>query len=85
MISIWAKVTFVVGMIMLVMPIAHIFSMIGSQSSAGQSLLGACVWEVGILAWGIYGLFKKDWVLISVNSITFIVGIFYLATIINYG
>jgi uncharacterized protein with PQ loop repeat len=84
MVRIWSKVTMVMGVLMGLFPLLHIHEMYKYQSSIGQSFVGVIFWEVGIATWLIYGILKKDRVIVIANSIAVSVGLLYLMAIKYY-
>ena len=69
MISIWSKVTMVMGVLMGLFPLLHVYEMHRCHSSVGQSFVGVIFWELGIATWLVYGILKKDRVIVIANSI----------------
>lgn len=84
MVRIWSKVTMVMGVLMGLFPLLHIHEMYRCQSSIGQSFVGVIFWELGIATWLIYGILKKDRVIVIANWIAVSVGLLYLLAIRYY-
>jgi uncharacterized protein with PQ loop repeat len=84
MLQIWSWITIVMGVLMGLSPLLHVWQMYSVQSSKGQSFAGVVFLEFGIATWLIYGLMKQDRVLIVSNGIGVIVGLVYLLTIRYY-
>jgi uncharacterized protein with PQ loop repeat len=84
MVRIWSKVTMVMGVMMGLFPLLHVHEMYRSQSSIGQSFVGVIFWELGIATWLIYGILKKDRVIVIANWIAVSVGLLYLLAIRYY-
>ncbi len=72
------------GCLMGLSPLLHVWQMYSVQSSKGQSFAGVVFLEFGIATWLIYGLMKRDLVLIVSNGIGVLVGLVYLLTIRYY-
>ncbi len=84
MLRIWPWITIVMGSLMGLSPLLHVWEMYSVQSSKGQSFPAVMFLEFGIATWLIYGLMKRDRVLIVSNGIGVIVGLAYLLTIRYY-
>gem|GEM_PF-2840876 len=84
MLRIWSWITIVMGGLMGLSPLLHVWQMYSVQSSKGQSFAGVVFLEFGIATWLIYGLMKRDRVLIVSNGIGVVVGLVYLLTIRHY-
>ena len=84
MLRIWSWITIVMGSLMGLSPLLHVWQMYSVQSSKGQSFPGVVFLEFGIATWLIYGLMKRDRVLILSNGIGVVVGLVYLLTIRYY-
>jgi uncharacterized protein with PQ loop repeat len=84
MLRIWSWITIVMGGLMGLSPLLHVWQMYSVQSSKGQSFAGVVFLEFGIATWLIYGLMKRDRVLIVSNGIGVVVGLVYLLTIRYY-
>jgi len=84
MLRIWSSITIVMGSLMGLSPLLHVWQMYSAQSSKGQSFAGVVFLEFGIATWLIYGLMKRDRVLIVSNGIGVVVGLVYLLTIRYY-
>jgi uncharacterized protein with PQ loop repeat len=84
MVRIWSKVTIVMGIMMGLVPLLHIYEMYRCRSSVGQSFVGVVFWELGIATWLIYGVLKKDRVIVIANWIALSVGLLYLLAIRYY-
>ena len=84
MLNIWSKVTIVVGIGMGLLPLFHVWEMHSVRSSVGQSFLGALFLEFGIATWLVYGILKRDVVIIIANGIGIVAGLIYLLTIGHY-
>ena len=65
----------VMGVLMGLFPLLHIHEMYRCQSSIGQSFVGVIFWELGIATWLIYGILKKDRVIVIANWIAVSVGL----------
>jgi uncharacterized protein with PQ loop repeat len=74
----------VMGVLMGLFPLLHIYEMHRCQSSIGQSFVGIVFWELGIATWLIYGILKKDRVIVIANCIAVAVGLLYLLAIRYY-
>jgi uncharacterized protein with PQ loop repeat len=84
MLRIWSRITIVMGVLMGLSPLLHVWQMYSVQSSKGQSLPSVLFLEFGIATWLIYGLMKQDRVLVVSNGIGVVVGLVYLITIRYY-
>lgn len=84
MIRVWSRVTLVMGIGMGLFPLLHVWEMWRVKSSAGQSFVGVLFLEAGIATWLVYGILKKDRVIVLANGIGVIVGLVYLLTIRYY-
>jgi uncharacterized protein with PQ loop repeat len=84
MLRIWSWITIVMGVLMALSPLLHVWQMCSVQSSKGQSFPGVVFLEFGIATWLIYGLLKQDRVLVVSNGIGVVVGLVYLLTIRYY-
>ncbi|MGD9817593.1 MAG: SemiSWEET family transporter [Desulfomonilaceae bacterium] len=65
-------------------PLFHVWEMYSVSSSKGQSLPGALFFEFGVMTWFIYGLLKKDRIIMICNGIAVLFGLIYISTIIYY-
>ncbi len=72
------------GVLMGLSPLLHVWQMYSVQSSKGQSFAGVVFLEFGIATWLIYGLMKRDRVLMLSNGIGVVVGLVCLLTIRYY-
>ncbi len=72
------------GVLMGLSPLLHVWQMYSVQSSKGQSFAAVVFLEFGIATWLIYGLMKRDRVLVASNGIGVVVGLVYLLTIRYY-
>jgi len=72
------------GSLMWLSPLLHVWQMYSVQSSKGQSFPGVVFLEFGTVTWLIYGLMKRDRVLIVSNGIGVVVGLVYLLTVGYY-
>jgi uncharacterized protein with PQ loop repeat len=77
-------VTIVVGALMGTVPLFHVWEMYTVHSSKGQSLAGALFFEFGVITWLIYGLLRKDRIIMICNSIAVFFGFTYICAIIYY-
>ena len=84
MLKVWSKVTVVVGVGMGLLPLFHVLEMHSVRSSVGQSFWGALFLEFGIATWLIYGILKRDSVIVVTNSIGIVAGLIYVLTIGYY-
>jgi len=84
MLRIWSWITIVMGVFMGLSPLLHVWEMYSVQSSKGQSFMGVVFLELGITRWLIYGVMKRDRVLIVSDGIALVVGLGYLLTIRYY-
>jgi len=84
MIRLWTPLTMVMGSLMGIFPLLHVWEMYQAKSSAGQSFLGVLFLELGIATWLIYGILKRDRVIILANGIGVGVGLVYLLVIRFY-
>lgn len=84
MLRIWSRVTMGMGIGMGLFPLLHVWEMFEAKSSVGQSFLGVVFLEIGIATWLIYGILKRDRVIIIANAIGVVVGSIYLVTIRYY-
>lgn len=82
--KIWTTLTMVIGILMGLFPLLHVWEMHRVESSQGQSFPAVVFWEIGIVIWLIYGLLKNDKVIFVSNCIGVCAGLLYLATIIKY-
>ena len=80
----WTPVTMVMGSLMGVLPLLHVWEMYNAKSSAGQSFLGVLFLELGIATWLVYGILKRDWVIVIANGIGVSLGLVYLFTVQYY-
>jgi uncharacterized protein with PQ loop repeat len=74
----------VMGIGMGLFPLLHVWEMYTVKSSAGQSFYGVIFMELGIATWLVYGILKRDVVIILANGIGVVVGLVYLFTIGYY-
>ena len=74
----------VMGSLMGVFPLLHVWEMYQVESSAGQSFLAVFFLELGIATWLVYGILKRDRVITVANGIGVSVGLVYLFTIRYY-
>jgi uncharacterized protein with PQ loop repeat len=84
MARIWSQITMLVGVLMGLLPLLHVYEMHRCRSSVGQSFPGVVFWELGIATWLIYGILKKDRVIVIANWIAVSVGLLYLLAIRYY-
>ena len=80
----WTPVTMVMGSLMGVLPLLHVWEMYNAKSSAGQSFLGVLFLELGIATWLVYGILKRDRVIVIANGIGVSLGLVYLFTVQYY-
>lgn len=83
-IRIWSRVTLVMGIGMGLFPLLHVWEMYSVESSAGQSIWAVLFLELGIATWLVYGILKRDFVIVLANGIGVVVGLFYLFTVGYY-
>ena len=76
MLNVWSKVTIIVGIGMGLLPLFHVWEMHSVRSSAGQSFWGALFLECGIATWLVYGILKRDSVIVVTNGIGIVAGLF---------
>ena len=74
----------VMGALMGLFPLLHVWEMYSVKSSAGQSFIGVMFLEAGIATWLVYGILKRDLVIIVANGIGVVVGFLYLGAIWYY-
>jgi len=84
MLRIWSWITIIVGGLMGLFPLLHVWEMCAVQSSKGQSFMGVVFLEFGIATWLVYGVLKGDRVIVVSNGIGIVVGLIYLLTIKYY-
>ncbi len=63
------------------LPLFHVHEIYRCQSSIGQSFVAAILWELGIATWLIYGILKRDRVIVVANWTAGGVGLLYLLAI----